>query len=61
MEGDGAVWRVVEGDGAAVERLRRAVVLPRQRAGEELQLLGADLPDLAEDVPRHLLRARRRG
>ena len=60
MEGDGGVWRVVELDGAAVERLRRAVVLVRQRRRQQLQLLRAELPHLAQDVPDHMLRARRR-
>jgi hypothetical protein len=62
LEGDGAVWRVVELDDPAVERLRGpGAVVGRQHVVEEGDLLLADLPHLAEDVPDHVLRARRRG
>jgi hypothetical protein len=61
MEGDGAVGRVVELDGPAVERLRGACVVPGQRRLEQLQLLLADLPHLAEDAPDDALGAGRHG
>lgn len=59
-----AVGWVVELDGPAVEWLRGyglAGVLARQQRREEVELLLADLPHLAEDVPDHVLLARRRG